>query len=420
MSFEEIKEELDINAEETCVQAFTRELSTIFSQYDLILADNMDLRDFIQQFWLSGFTTNMLDNQSKEVQDAFYDVANTFAKFSPMARCILNHYIYEEIDDSLISGACFIDKWADKTRTIYLITDCTHTMSDSCPENPPKLDIVQFLSVMLRSADKFIDVFLEIGPNCQIKREKAVSYLVNTIAHFQPCMSAESRDNTVCVANSRIHWADMRRELKYCGLYETIFRKILENNDDYAFRQLIKKQKEMLNLDKRSFIENGKKIINSNPVLMKELSKVYPAEYRDLIVDGSIALSYDQMQVYEFHMRDVIDHLYDNGIPAYYDLLDHKPNTEGSIYGFIVGAFLSNIVMDVYLASRIFKTYSVKKSCHPPLAKHCIVYAGSAHIYVLGDILRKMGMMLVERASPYNKLASCTNVDSLSLPLFRR
>jgi hypothetical protein len=394
----------------TCLDKFGKNLSAAFRKKGLELS--MPMNDFLLNLRNSGYNMEIVEFESKEVKDTILNMVLESNANSSINVCLRNHFFpsFGKID--LLSGSCGIDKLVDSSKTIYLISDCGHSLDVCESEYGIKYPtVVDLIKQILQTSDRFIDLFLEYNP-INNPEEFADCHMTRVEKLYHRCFEGKGG---FCPPNARIHWADFRvGDTEYTQIEQTMIYEI--KYDKVKFLSSLRKIANIYE-NKEQMYDWTMGLIERNRKLKKEFSNVKPI-YRDEIIFSCI------VAMHEGNMRKGLPVLValesmlnrldeQNGGRFLKDYLSDSANFKKYRYA-IISPYA--ILMDIYLISRIFKTFNIRDVCHPPQAVNVLVYVGSAHAAHYRKVLQNMKFKLAEYSTFVSQ--NCCNISDLIQPFF--
>jgi hypothetical protein len=376
--------------------------------------------DNFYEYWRQHcYDASLLQREDKLVQRVFREASSNLLETSCLnaelkgtlprpntilATCITNYY-KEKKSYRKVSGLGLLVRLRDNIRDIYLLADAAHTL-EGCADS--KYSIQQFLQDVLNTTSKFTDIYLEYTSNPVMERQKIDSYLKRVTAHFVNCSLGRFNRTDVCPVNTRIHYTDIRTGQDEFGR-NLSFAKNEYMSDWAKYIEIIDHILTIYNFTKSQYLEWGQRLVQT-PKIKKQLTKISDFGLRDRIVNLCLEYNYDTHITPESKMRIQIMRA---KIIERQDLtfLQYENDRETANFWFSV-TYPFVPMMDIYLLSRMFKTFDVRNSYHPPIARNIIIYAGKAHISNYVQILKLLGFGEVERFASKN---NCLDLSNLKL-----
>jgi len=333
-----------------------------------------------------------------------------------------------------ISGPTRITYYTSKkyNKNIYIFGEI-HGREDSCDGldiNSTPID--SYLDKLFRNTDVFIDFFLEIDPVDMdvykyIKGPKYIDNLrhmaYNCIRQTPDCKyplirahytdPRLSNDASQVILNflDRLDVNNINLSQKYTKLF---IGKM--GNDQYKrirflgenlpkFNRAMILLKDITIYDYYTFIKRYAR----PPLLYKEISKSNMADF----FNQKLKEYTDSGEKYFKILQDSIKTFLITLNPT-------KEQVDKIKYSF---QSITLSIMDVYLLSRVFKTFKVPETTYQPAEPHnIIIYAGNAHSDNYRQLLEEMGFLVKGFGRPYiknrKKYNRCLNMTKIDQPFF--
>lgn len=333
----------------------------------IIKYENQDNKNKLRQIFRESYDKNLPITNNTEL--AFRFIYNHFNNRMPNPK-----YIGGPNNISYQKG---LEKGVEKN--IYIFGE-QHSQTTDCPDKQKILNIENYLSNLLETTDRFLDIFIELPPFSKTTQEYPVllkkrwnNRLGNLLKKLYPCIEPATRNSQQCKL-VRIHYIDIRQN------YDCIALEYVESliNEPNKFRQ------------------NYDKYINQLfPIFSSENIDEHIVFWHSQ-VDNSYSIQ-KQLNKLDHETREKIEDYY-KGLLSYYVKLKHKnitritknilSNTNTTfylnmdLYNEIIS--ISSVLVDIYTMARIFKKYT------PPI-RNIIIYAGNGHTNHYRQFLKYIG-----------------------------
>uniref|UniRef100_A0A6C0H3M6 Uncharacterized protein n=1 Tax=viral metagenome TaxID=1070528 RepID=A0A6C0H3M6_9ZZZZ len=410
------------------------------------------------------YNANILDDQTYEIYNGFHkassDNIGTGHGKQTLMKLILNHFRGDpEPRPEFIGGPKNLTvHWSDKYEKMIYIFGEYHSAIIDCDEgdmdipDAKKMSIEYFLGELIRTTDKYLDIFIEI-PMLSNKETKKYhnnflplekdSRLSKLFEKFKECVEYNTRDGDRCKL-ARVHYFDIRKKEDMEGFSEgTDIISYFLIEIQYLFNNALhfEKSYKELEIDITVRIESDKQIMSvlnglrqlnttkfnkfwtsplrDNIYIKKELNKLDP-EMKQLIVD------YVDKEIIRRATRIRSEWEKDT-------TLIFSTSKDEFEFCRAVKRILHSVhhvysgVIDAYLLARMFKKFKLKeKADQPDTARNIIIYGGLSHAeivrrflkYVLNfDDIASSGEREI-RIETGGKETTCVDMKSIKYPLF--
>lgn len=252
-------------------------------------------------------------------------------------------------------------EFTDGTRTIGVFGE-SHDIPVPNPAIINKsntISVPSLIKIVINTfPNKFYDLFLEFDytKDQSVKRD-GIPYF-NYI--FEPCMRIANKE---CPFNNiRVHYTDYRFLIRNNPVYERFMDNYFDGTINWYF-----------NLGN----------------LYDVFGQLYPIVTTFLESDPKVKLSESPLKNFikrkiEQLKNSVDQPFFPTDRQSEVDMIETRIQQIMELYA---------IVMDVYTLKRVFKTFDVSKSTHPPIAKNSIIYAGEAHAQNYREFLTESGFI---------------------------
>jgi hypothetical protein len=361
------------------------------------------ISDICAQLRFNNYNARMLYIFNKEIQDLFIELAQQVVAQPNNAK--LNHPLALTITNlskkqplfNRISGSGEIVKFKhDEGKVIYNISDPTHTLDYIC-DDKDSTDIYAFVQKTVENSDKFIDVYVEIGPEYYISNQ--LIYL----ARFQQFYALFYKKKKY-TKNMRLHYIDVRPNIYFVNPY-AFLRKILHFLDiwEMSHDQL-----------EKFFLEQINRKIN--PKLTKEWFKLEET-FRNRLLNVYVRSYYDSLHsryhIEEFitrYSRESMKDALNTGIPEImFDFTNHRAINYNV-------AYFEVYLMDLYFLARMYKKHDVQLSYDPVYSKYILIYTGSYHSEIYSRVFQELGFEIAEKSTPITR--NCVDISKMKQPFF--
>jgi hypothetical protein len=285
---------------------------------------------------------------------------------------------------------------------IYLFADI-HVRNSTCESAKNKIGITDFLKkTIVMNHDKVIDFFIELPvsvmdeESCSnsLRMKKGLtmtSYLEEIRVEFSSCCG----DKKSCeFDNLRYHIMDNRQE----GLIGKLITKIFTTDRNNGL--------EFLNTIRSEFLE----AIGLDPISLKEWTDMLiPPKTRKQLKKSNI-----EREIYEtFENQIYLTWQAIKSVQQYY-----KKEIPAKQVKNITNLF-DVPMMDIYILSRMFRTFQQKENEYSESPKNIMVYAGMYHINLYSRFLTKLGFKLLHKAEQKDIMGiQCIRISELKQPFF--
>ena len=375
------------------------------------------------------YNTNILDDQNKEIKDEFLRLSlknlGTGEGKQTLMKLICNHFSGDTKPmPQFIGGPRNLTvHWSDEyQKMIYIfgeyhsdIIDCDDQAKDS--PGAKKMSIEYFLGELIRTTDKYLDVFIELPAlsNKETRKyhEKFLPLgkgfrLAKLFDQFKECIEYPTRGGENCRL-ARVHYFDVRNKEDSEGFtastdsigYFTIILQYLFNEAEHfkytdkqfvkAFRSLIKKNKKIMTVLDFMCISDDDKFekfwitpLTENEYINKELNRLERDNplLKNLIItyikDNIIKQANDSKKKWINNTNIVLKRVKASET-EFCDTVTMILDDIACIY--------ANVI-DAYLLARVFKKFNMEEmrakaylgiTDQPDRASNIIIYAGDAH-----------------------------------------
>ena len=378
------------------------------------------------------YNTNILDDQNKEIKDEFLRLSlknlGTGEGKQTLMKLICNHFSGDPKPmPQFIGGPRNLTvHWSDEyQKMIYIfgeyhsdIIDCDDQF-EKAKDSPgaKKMSIEYFLGELIRTTDKYLDVFIELSAlsNKETRKyhEKFLPLgkgfrLAKLFDQFKECIEYPTRGGENCRL-ARVHYIDVRNKEDSEGFtastdsigYFTITLQYLFNEAEHynytekqfveAFRSLIKKNEKIMTVLNFICISDDDKFekfwitpLTENEYINKELNRLE----RDNPLLKNLIVTYVKDNIIK-QANDSKKKWIDNT-----NIVLERVKTSETEFCDTVTMILDDIaciyanVIDAYLLARVFKKFNMEEmrekaylgiTDQPDRASNIIIYAGDAH-----------------------------------------
>lgn len=442
----------------------------------------------------TSYNTTILDDVNKITQAVFYDESKKHKDkkrgLTTMMALVYNHYKANKPKPRFIGGPKTLSlHWSDKYQKMIYIFGERHARSSDCPkptpeqkcglenkvynpkthkcvsktgkigkeiialnktnkislEIPIKMEIEDFLELLIENTDAFIDAYFEF-PIYSGDKYRNINYympgnLQRLMTRFETCLQYATRAAEKCKL-SRIHYFDTRsidsddksrmNDLSYFTntMYyfdatatnditsNNITRNIVKNiiTIDYRVRTTL----EGLNAPtEQEFITFWNNQIKQSHYVMKELNKSpLKTEILNFITNEVLTKALQRRKVIQYY----IEILYNDSSTSKF-FLDALSNIL-----FYITSPVARLT-DAYTLARIFRDFDIEKPSfadagerdQPQKAHNIIIYAGNAHSITYRVFLESIGFKELARAGSDDftiEPGNCIDMKNFPQPFF--
>jgi hypothetical protein len=427
---------------------------------------------------LQTYDTRILKSQPLVVQQMFKNISkNYYNNLLPkdkllyinanktLINLVYNCFFKTKPKKQLISGPRSLTLHYSKkyNKTIYIFGE-SHGYANNCGDDI--INIREYLQMLFDTTDVFIDFYLEYGMDTKVTdvimdkegnwresnappevksftdeyffgtlmNQQKVHYINQLRIRFDNCIRVH--DKCRWKNTGRFHYMDIRQYNTSIENQPNQFHKVELVLTQFFNGKLIKNPSEIINtlnkIHKMSW-DGFKKYIYGNytekmhkEIKKSELSLDIIRKWRDDIFE----LYFDKWKEFKSIDKNVFNILINGSYKKYIEL-DQKYNnkklnsSEDALYlkytqlksvRSLTKIFLSNMI-DIYLMSRIFKTFNTKKNINqPPTSHNIIIYAGWEHSRRYSDFLKSLGFEQLATAKEHS--TRCLDMTDFPQPFF--
>jgi hypothetical protein len=312
---------------------------------------------------------------------------------------LMEPHVYDYLEGPMFVKEYYSPKY---DKHIYLFADI-HIRNSTCESVKNKIGIVDFLKkTIVMNHDKVIDFFMELpvsvmdeevcSDSLRSKKGKPTrSYLEEIRNEFSSCCG----DKKSCeFDNLRYHIMDNRQE----GLIGKLITKIFTTEQSNGLQ--------FLNDIRSDFLE----AIGLDPISLQDWTDMLiPPKTRKQLVKSNI-----QKELYEtFENQIELSWQAIKSVQRYYKKESPTEQVKNISNLFTVP------MMDIYILSRMFRTFQRKKNEYSETPKNILVYAGMYHINLYSRFLTKLGFKLLHKAEQKDIMGiQCIHISELKQPFF--
>jgi hypothetical protein len=282
---------------------------------------------------------------------------------------------------------------------VYLFGD-HHVRETTCQNNPDTISIKDLINkTCVINSDQVIDLFGEVPiGDLYEQRFSFPDIYLRDIDNLKT--GCGHRKNTECAFdNVRFHYSDMRQSyIPSAGILIRLF-----------YEKDFSRKKEILQQGENEFME-----FYGKPTWKKEVKDLF----------FKIKKQIDNIQYPELYLLliDMYEDVLEDIIFVFERVKTHY--THGSSLSFSVGGYLGKVdakftkLLDVYILSRMFRTFNQVKDRYSEPPKNIIIYAGDLHSQALKRTLTSLGFHTLFETSDRDGSHQCLDISKLQQPLF--
>lgn len=377
-------------------------------------------------------------NKKSKIGKMFLNTAKNYNKTDKTLVNLINNLSTPATNHTIvdyISGPGYIQKYQSKkyNKTIYLFGENDHNTSTSCKTNNINLknktssEVYDYLLDLFKHSPVFIDFYIELGIMLDDLESYASQHQTLQKMFFKMKGCFGPLDKRDCQYNVRMHGVDSRSviskkytnsplaELSMTLMMQNVISKHTKGEKNWITLEDFKKKfKNMIDVfSKVRNVEDLVKIVKNevknNKLIAKEMKKssLPHKKYLDFFITKKIP--------------ETINQYINNGpifTGTWFSALKNQDNWPAGldITSLVITICISTM-MDVYAASRMFKTFNVKKEEQYPVeASNIVYYAGTGHTNPMGEFLTELGFIKIEDSG--EKYASCVDMREIQQPMF--
>ncbi len=332
-----------------------------------------------------------------------------------------------------ISGVRKIGYYKHNTlnKKIYLLYDMHNNRGVCTSATDTTVSVSKWIMNIIRKNEsepnpKYIDVFLEVGsPNSKYKNENMVIPGMHDLTNMMILLSICIHRNDKCPYKYlRSHWVDIRSQFKtfdnFLHYRNEIVNCIRTCSTTKCTPNMIKTT---CKYDDKFIIDNPISYLNKIfklPRIKKQLNNIKNDKIVKELKEYMNDIFLDAKCEYEQRIKKASGN--------YYDIMVAK---------FFLLATITISIMDIYLLSRLFRTFNISRgSNHPKVIENVIIYAGGIHSTTYEKFFQRLGFDevfsvgnftsiyddvedYIQGISPYKYQNQCLDITNLPTPLFK-
>jgi len=346
----------------------------------------MNSLDVWKEFCIE-YDVNVLNNLSIEIKEYIKKLIlqSEDNKFKGLESILLNYFFPIPIRYDIVTGHKSFHYFVGHGKKIYLFGE-RHGQGLKCKQ--PGTRVSRFIVENIKNNPRFIDLFIELPllhrEYKKIEYGRREEYELDYIEfYFKECLKVKKKCN---FPNVRAHYSDVR---KYKSPISTFISELFDiiTNQSYVggMGKVINKQK---------FI----KLKNKFPNEVEEYKKL--STFRDFrnYFDSIFFPIKIQKQLDNIKDNDIKQQINEWFIGLFKDKLESFINwtiielsitTDYALSTFSINSFIGMVTpyMDLYIVTRMFRSFNKIKYFNSNEAKNIIVYAGDAHISNYANLL---------------------------------
>jgi hypothetical protein len=381
------------------------------------------------------YNTKILDLADESTREMFKIVSRECSELgkgnTTLMKLINNKYSYNKTVSNYISGPVSITvQYSKKDQKTFYIFGEYHDFSEECSKEKNALTITQYLKKLFDTTHAFIDMYIEIPPDGNMKGVNP-GYLSELTEVFENCINVDKRRFDKKCSLLRLHPVDIRWKMKnkvMIGLFqmENVYlrlRKELPEENYGVFREVEVKEyiTNIFLSNKEDALRYIMRNFRSSPFFKKEIERstlelvIY--NWVNELIKKELETDFDNCKYNSLYIYEALKK---PEIPE--DMLKYIKLFSQILINKMVSIHSS--LMDGYTMARVFKKFNVKKSNQPEEPHNVIIYAGDEHCDNYRKLLSSLGYKYQgqyfadEVQNKYDEIPECLDMTDIKQPFF--